>query len=270
MFDFGGPKTLLRLCGLCVLLALLWHLSGKAAPQNSVETASASQNPTEITVEALQLAASDGVIPVELRCENARLPTPNEIDDRHCVIRNNTKPPINAVTLGVSVSVEQFGRILPDTGYLTTDAHIHPDLHAERTSYLLLPGRETTIRDIQTTFSEGAVVKGMTVWIDYVEFEDQTPLGPNRVGSRVVAETRSGAEKYKKWLTQKFKERGKSKDSVAYILEMEPSTEELGLGDGYEEQGVHFYQDFARKIHKTKGAEGVVKLLESTDPHIHR
>ncbi len=250
-----------RVNALTLLLVIIIATGGLAAKQT---------DKTLLPVAALQLPPDQGTIPVELKCGNAELAAPNEIDKISCVIRNNTKKPISAAAVLISLTVEQAGRLTLDTSYLTVDASVHPDMRAERDKSLIWPGRESTIRDTATAYESDVLIKRVRAQIDYVEFDDHTALGPNKAGSRVLADTRAGAARYKDWLQKKFRESDKSRDAIASILETEPSPEELGLENDYQQHGVYFYQDFAKKLHKTKGAEGVLKLLGQTNSSVKK
>ena len=97
--------------------------------------------------------------------------------------------------------------------------------------------------------------------IDYIEFADHTSLGANQAGSRIISDTREGAAKYKNWLAQKYDQSGRSLDAITPLLD-QPVPKELLFQTGPEEHGATMYRNFARRIYKTKGAEGLVKHLK--------
>lgn len=263
-------KTHLRLYILCALIAFLWLFSG-----NANSTISKSQDTQQfeksLRVVTDQLQPDNGVIPVELRCEEAELSAPNALEKLSCVIKNNTNKYIAAATINISFHTEKEGKQSLDSSYLTIETFGHPDFREEHRDNLIPPSGERPFQDLPTSY-DNALIKGVTVRIDYIEFADSnTRLGPNRAGSRIIANIREGAEKYKNWLVKKYNESGKSIDSITPLLEVnQPLPAELGIQNGDQQQGVIFYRNYARKTFKTKGAKGLSKRLNQPSTSIPR
>lgn len=218
-----------------------------------------------------QLTAENGVIPVELRCEDAELSAPNALEKLSCVIKNNTTKYIAAATINISLHTEREGKQSLDSSYLTIETFGHPDFREEHRDNLIPPGGERAFQDLPASYYN-VVIKGVIVRIDYIEFADSTTrLGPNRAGSRIIANIREGAEKYKNWLVKKYNESGKSISLIVPLLEKnQPIPAELDIQNGDQQQGVIFYRNYARKTFKTKGANGLSKRLNQSSLSIPR
>jgi hypothetical protein len=211
------------------------------------------------------------VIPVELRCEDAEMSAPNALEKLSCVIKNNTNKYIAAAAVNISFLTEREEKLSLDSSYLTIETFGHPDFREEHKDNLISPGGERSFQDLPTNY-DNAVIKGVTVRIDYIEFADSaTTLGPNRAGSRIISNIREGAEKYKNWLVQKYNESGKSINSIIKLLEKnQPIPAELEIQNGDQQQGVIFYRNYARKTFETKGANGLSKRLSQPSTSIPR
>ncbi len=241
---------------------LLTAAVAATAPQAREAQGGGGAGGSELAVAVRQLPAEGGVIPVELRCEPARLISPNSIEPRLCFLKNNTNKLIAAVALAYSITTEKNGKEATGISYLTAETLVHPDLRADRLDNRVGPGRELPIRDSATTYEDDAVVKGIEVWIDYVEFDDQTAAGPNRVGSRIVSDIRAGAAKYKAWLVDKYRQSGNSVAAVVPLLDTHLRREELGIRSGEEEHGAIAYQNHARRLTREKGPQGLDRFLK--------
>jgi hypothetical protein len=246
----------------CVLLALL----GVSAIISSSLIAQGQQGSRQtdnlqVPVTANQMPTEKKIIPVELRCENAQLLNRDTIEKIPCVVVNNTRKYITATTINTSVTLETDGQISGDSDFLSLDPLAHPDFREERKGYLIAPGEEIPVPFLTTSYDEG-VIKGVIVQIDYVEFADRTALGPNRAGSRIIADIRDGAAKYKDWLTEKYNRSGKSTSALTSVLEKGlPLPAEIEGLNSHQQEGARIYRNYARKTFETKGAEGLVKHL---------
>jgi hypothetical protein len=254
-------KMQLRLYILCALVACLWVFSSNAN-STIIKSQGARQFERSMPVVTDQLQQDNGVIPVELRCENAELSAPNALEKLSCVIRNNTNKYIAAATINISLRTEKEGKETLDSSYLTIETFGHPDFRQEHQDNLIPPGGEFPFQDAPTSY-DNIVIKGVTVRIDYIEFADSaTRLGLNRAGSRIIANIREGAEKYKNWLVKKYNESGKSINAIAPLLEKDqPIPAELDIQNGDQQQGVIFYRNYALKTFKIKGADELSKRL---------
>jgi hypothetical protein len=98
--------------------------------------------------------------------------------------------------------------------------------------------------------------------IDYLEFDDKTSLGENKVGSNLISEMRSGAMKYRKWFSSKYKQSRKSNYDVDEIFQdksfLENRETKLSVN---EIQGVKVFKKFLQETFKTKGKEGFKAVL---------
>lgn len=266
MFNTLNHKTILKLCILFVLATCLWFFSSKAT--------SRSQHPeqfeSQIPVTVSQLQQDKGVIPVELKCENAELSAPDTIKKLSCLIKNNTNKYISAATINILINLEKEGKPSLDSSFLTIETFMHPDFHEEHKNNLIPPGGESHVEDLQTRY-DNAVLKGVTVQIDYVEFSNATPLGPNRAGSRIISNIREGAAKYKDWLVQKYIQNGRSINAIIPLLDKsQPLPSELDIQNGDQQEGLIIYRNYARKTYEAKGAEGLIKYLERASPSVNK
>jgi len=215
----------------------------------------------QVPVTANQLAAEKNIIPVELRCESAQLLKQDTIEKIPCFVVNNTNKYITAATINSSIIVEAGGEISGDSDFLSLDPLGHPDFRDERRGYLIAPGGEIPIPFLATSY-DGGVIKGVLVQVDYVEFADKTMLGPNHAGSRIIADIRDGAAKYKDWLTKKYNRSGKSMSAITPLLEKDqPLPQEMESLNSHQQEGAIIYRNYARKTFETKGAEGLIKHL---------
>lgn len=218
----------------------------------------------QLPIVARQLPSGKGVIPVELRCGNAELSAPNAIEKLPCVIKNNTDKYISAATVTISITLEEKGRTYSGSSFLTFDTFIHPDFREEHKNNLIAPKEEYSLQSLSESYDD-AIVKGVIAQVDYVEFADNTALGSNQAGSRIIANIRAGAAKYRDWLVEKYNRSGKSMNAIAPLLEKDqPLAEELGIQNGDQQQGAIIYRNFARKTYEAKGTEGLSKYLKQT------
>jgi hypothetical protein len=210
------------------------------------------------------MQTQNGVIPVELYCDNAELSAPNSLERLRCVIKNNTNKKITAVTINTSIVLESGGKSSLDSGFLTLQAFVHPDFREEHRDSLISPGEERPVEDAAVSYDD-AVITGFRTRIDYVEFADNTAMGINQAGSRIVADVRAGATKYKNWLTHKYNRSGKSLEAIVPLLEKSsPLPEEIGIQNDGQQQGAILYRNYARKTYENKGADALIKHLKST------
>jgi hypothetical protein len=255
-------KILIRLCILCTLVACLWFFSGKA---------NTAQFEKQIPVTTDQLPSENGVIPVELRCEDAKLSAPNALEKLACVIKNNTNKYISAATINISVIFEKEGKPSTDSSFLTIETFVHPDFRDEHKDNLIPPRGERRFQDLPSSY-DGAVINVVTVRIDYIEFADNAmALGPNHAGARIISNIRTGAAKYRDWLVQKYNQSGGVIDAITPLLEKDqPIPPELDIQNGDEQQGVVSYRNYARKTYQTKGIEGLIKHLRQTTAPVNK
>lgn len=249
-------RLVYRLLLLSGLLLCLWAVSVR--PKNW------HQNDEFIPVVITeQLQAENGVIPVELRCGQARITAPNRLEEFQCSFKNNTSLNITAANAIYSVVIEQNGVVTKDTVSSTVQAAIHPDFGG--TNRLIGPGDESSLGPPgPITYTSGIIVKSVEISIDFVEFENDTTLGKDNQGSRIINAMRVGAAKYREWLKLRYTRGGRSVASIFSEVEGdEPLPTELRFADPNEEQGAVGYRSLLRKLFRTRGAGDVKKLLDS-------
>lgn len=256
MFNSQPLKTLFRLCILFILTACLWIFSGNAY-QN------ATQFDEQIAVTINQLQLENGFHPIDIQCKPIHLSAPNRSEGFSCSLKNNTDKNITAVNLIYSILLNDNGTVGKDTHSLTIETLVHPDF--SETNQPIAPGTEQTIGSIGRVSYEDAVIIGVEVGIDYVEFKDGASLGSDKTGSKIIADMREGARKYKNWLTQKYIKEGRSVSAVIPMLQNDqplPNTlEELTFKNPDEENGARAYRTRLRKIRETRGSAGVEQYL---------
>lgn len=210
-----------------------------------------------------QLEARNGVIPVDIRCGQARLTAPNRLEEFQCTLKNNTNLNITAANAIYSVVLEQNGVLTKDTVSSTVEAAIHPDFRG--TNRLIGPGDESALGPPgPISYTSGIIVKSVEIGIDYVEFENGTTLGSDNQGSHIIKAMRSGAAKYREWLKLRYKLGGRSVAAISSEVEGDQSLpSELRFADPNEEQGAIGYRSRLRKLFQTRGADDVKKLLDS-------
>lgn len=121
-------------------------------------------------------------------------------------------------------------------------------------------GGRLSIRPGGSVTFEGAVIKGVEVRADYVEFSDGSSVGPNKKeGAEAVKALREGASRYKTWLVGKYR-RG-SIDTALQSFQADPPSAELGLTNEYLEQGANLYRKRLQRVERTRGRAEVQKYL---------
>ncbi|HLL16077.1 MAG TPA: hypothetical protein VK388_13520 [Pyrinomonadaceae bacterium] len=249
--------------GMLMLLGITAVITTVPRAQSNQESRQGER--IEVPVTANQLSAEKNIIPVELRCKSTQLLKGDTIEKIPCVVVNNTNKYITAATINSSIIVEVEGKTSGDSDFLSLDPLAHPDFRAERKDYLIAPGGEIPVPFLATSYDSG-VIKGVLVQVDYVEFADKTMLGPNLAGSRIIADVRDGAAKYKNWLAEKYHRSGKSMSAITPLLEKgQPLPEEIESLSNHQQEGAIIYRNYARKTFETKGAEGLVKHLTHKD-----
>jgi hypothetical protein len=220
---------------------------------------------SQLQVITHQLPSVDGKIPVELRCGAVHPPKRPELLVMSCTIKNNTGKSISAFSIDYAIFFERWGGgEFPDAGLMTLNARIHPDFRQSHARELIPPGDERIIDRGGPIQHEDASAKRIEAKIDYVEFEDDTTLGPNAKGSNLqIASIREGAAKYKEWLKQKYQESGKSIKAVVPLLQDSSSLPtELGVNDPMLILGAEAYQKKARDVYRNGGDAEIEKLLD--------
>jgi len=251
VFPFKLVYRLLILAGLSLCL---WAVS--AGTKNSQQKDQFI--PVVITT---QLEAKNGLIPADLQCGTARLSAPSQLEEFRCVLKNNTQANITAAHTIYTIVYEQNGSLFRDSFSSVAEAFVHKDFKG--TNKLIGPGNETSFGPPGPISYENAVIKGVEIGIDYVEFEDGSSLGPNKQGSRIAAAMRAGAERYKQWLKIQTRQSANYLDTISSAVETKSLPSELRFTDVNEEQGANAYRYRLRKVYENRGPVEVKKLLDS-------
>ena len=241
--------------GIAVVTAIVLGITALTASNQTVNPAHSSQ----ITPVVKPFRSADGAIVTDLRCGKVYLTTAGRIENLSCTLKNNTDKRILAANVEYSIILESAGKKFTDTRLHTLDAYIHPDFY--EVNKAILPGGERIVESPGPMFYEDSTVKGIEVEVNYVEFEDKTTLGDSEKAARTIADIRSGAAKYKAWLSRKYTEHGKSAEALTHLLTQNlPGPGELVV-TGQEEQGARAYRTRLRRIAETRGASEIHKYL---------
>lgn len=232
---------------------------------NSQDQANAKiQDEAQLPVKVTQLPLENGVIPIELRCQDAQLSKPNKLEMVSCFAINNTNRDIISIVVDFNISHQINNKFSSLSGAITVETLINPDLFEERKHSFIKPKEEALVTLMPTTFDDDYLIKEVFMQIDYVEFDDKSTAGPNKTGAQTVSEIRDGASKYRNIITQKYKENGKSKDTIIGILENREllTKEALGNLTAPQLQGAKVFQKFIKNVYEAKGREGVDRILK--------
>lgn len=249
----------IRMCSrifiLLVLSGGLWLVSLKpTATQNRAIT---------LPVSVQNLASGASTSPVELKCEDARLSAPNHIEKLSCVLKNNTDRDIVAGTLVISVTIEQRGTLETISSYDSFDRLLHPDVHKDRDANLIPPQGEYLIDQLPTSYGEG-IVKRISESIDYVEFAEGQPVGPNVAGARIINDVRQGAARYKAWIVREFHRNGMALEPILNTLNNGDVVAEgdLELQNDNQKTGANLFRRYLLRTYASKGEAGLLKHLK--------
>ncbi len=241
---------------LAVVTATILGITALTASNQTVNPAYTSQ----ITPVVKSLRSANGAVVADLRCGEVFLTTAGRVENLSCTLKNNTDKTILAANVEYLITLESGGKKFTDTRVYTFDAYFHPDFY--EVNKAILPGGERIVESHGPMSYEDSTVKEIEVEVDYVEFEDKTSLGDSEKAAQTIADIRSGAAKYKAWLSRKYTEHGKSAEALAHLLtQNRPGPGELVVAGQYEEQGARVYRIRLRKIAETQGASEIHKYL---------
>lgn len=217
-----------------------------------------------ITIKQLQPENNTNV---ELLCGTASITPPNILNEFHCVLKNNTNKRITAANIIYSTVLEEAGQETRDSRNHILTTYIHPDFYDKEKN--ILPGGSTSFSPAGVFTYENAVIKGVEVYLDFVEFEDHTSMGPNEEGSRIINDLREGAVKYKSWLARESKQ--KSIDRLIQSLQSDEGLQlpDVGLNNITQREGARRYGIGLRKLYKKRGPAEVQRYLSTTAPGIN-
>jgi hypothetical protein len=173
---------------------------------------------------------------------------------------NNTDKDIIAASVIYSIVIDQNGTESKATYASTIDTIPHPDFAP--TSRPIRPGTESGgVGPPGPTSYQGAIIKGVEISVDYVEFADGSRLGPDQQGSRIIGDMRRGADRYKNWLREEYGKSGQQPDAITQMLNSRALPSELKFASADEEQGARAYRNRLRRLSESKGEAEVRTLL---------
>mgnify|MGYP003288384609 CR=1 FL=1 len=244
-----------RILILLVLLAGLWLVS--------LQPIAKQAGTIVLPVSVQNLPSETDISPVALRCDNARLSAPNQIEKLSCVLKNNSDRPIVAGTIVLKVMIEQRGVIETISSYDSFDRFLHSDVHSERGPNFILPQGEYVMDQLPTSYGEG-IVKAISGSIDYVEFAKGPPVGPNVAGSRIINDVRQGAAKYKAWLVREFHRNGMSAHAILQTLNKGDviAQPDLDLQNSDQNTGANLFRKYLLRTYASKGEAELVKHMK--------
>lgn len=200
----------------------------------------------------------DGTLPVSVLCSLARISGASTLSGFTCRFINNTPKKILAASINYSVSFEEGGKTSVDKRVHTLETVIHSDFFDDNKA--ILSGAERIIQPPGPMSYGNAVITGLEMEIDYVEFEDKSTLGANVTGGQIIKDIREGAIKYKEWLIQTFKERGRDVQAIAPLLRKDQPLP-VGLEGTAYEQGARAYRNRLLRVYEVDGAAQVSRRL---------
>lgn len=237
----------IALIAMLVGMAVAWH---RTAESQSRESAA-------IKVVINQSPVKDGVVPIEIIQPAIVSSAANKLDDLTYTLRNNSGKPVIAIALVKTISYEERGKAYAQSRYSTVDAAFHSDVGGRP----FLHGTQMSMESAgPLSFNEGAVIKEITLTVEYVSYADQTAYGSGGEGERRINAMREGARRYKRWLVQEYSRAGKSLATILPVIETPSIPEELKL-DSDQTMGADRYRLQLLKTFKTKGAADVENFL---------
>lgn len=241
---------------LMLLSVFLWSFSRGAAPAIPAQA-------QVMEVIARQLPQHDGLIPAQLTCGYATLSAPNIVDHFSCKLKNNSNRSITAANVIYTIQYEENGISKASSYDSTIDTRLNSDFANTK---MIERGEESTSVGPPGQVSSGSstIIKGIEIAIDFVEFEDNSVVGPDREGSNIINGMRVGAKKYRTWLRSEYERNRHSVDAILPSLDNEgdiPSG--VQTTNSYEELGAQAYRSRVRKMHRTKGKAEVERILSS-------
>jgi hypothetical protein len=80
---------------------------------------------------------------------------------------------------------------------ISSDTLLHPDVREFHHSKPFAPRQEQYLDTPSNGYGDGRTIKGIALNVDHVEFEDNSTLGPNKMGGRIITLQREDARLYK-------------------------------------------------------------------------
>jgi hypothetical protein len=219
----------------------------------------------QIPVAVEQLTQAGGPLPVEVRCGVARLTTPSTLESLPCMAINNTGKNIVSLAASYTVVTEKSGEGESlNTNLISVDSLVHPDIRRARGLKPIRPGASHPLQPPGPITYEGETIVRIEFSLDYVEFEDNSSLGPDKHGSRAIKAVREGAAQYKSWLVKKYHLNKRDATALTKALEESALPAELQLGgDGDLNEGAQMYRRFMRGVFQERGAAEFKKYIDN-------
>jgi hypothetical protein len=203
----------------------------------------------DFQVEVNQLPADSGTIPVEIKDVKTKMNNPTELTELSFVVKNNSSKAITSVVVIFGLITEKNGQLFVDQHFVTSDILLHPDIQEIHHFQPLAQGQERYFDTPSNGYGDGRPIKGVTLNVDYVEFEDNSTLGPNKKGGRIIALQREGARLYKNWLMRESS--GKGLPSIVSSLKNPDLPREISDSSMYIRQGSNIYRKHLLSAYET-------------------
>ena len=214
----------------------------------------AGQQTEKVKVNAVQLEAVDGGIPLQLEIIPettdviAKPSSPGSSNGNvHFKMKNNSTKRIEAYGVEILVTVLDInGNQRISRLHMATDRFPHPYVKELHQKQWIEPGTEATSRPrnftLDNTFTE---IKGVTLKVDFVLFDDGTFLNSSKDAAESILGRRRGAVKYHNWARKFYLDNNESNDKLfEYITKDSKLPPDLSLGSVYEESGAKNYRDY--------------------------
>jgi len=217
-----------------------------------------------IPVAAEQLPLQGGIIPVELRCESARLTAPGRMERFSCMAINHTKKGITALSSVLTLITENSAGVESrNKTLLYGDSYVHPDVKEVRHLKPTASGESRTIQPGGPMAFEDEKIVRVELRIDYVEFDDGTAIGPDSKGAQVVRSVREGASRFKRWLVSKYAAHKSDEEAITPLLRQPGIPPESQIGDDKNiREGAAIYRNLLLGVYERQGWAELKKLLD--------
>lgn len=230
---------------------------GLIALFGSVAIAFQSREPPTIKV-VLNQRAEDGIAPIEIIQPAFVSSAPNKLDDLTYIIRNNSDRALVAAAVVKTIIYELNGKAHADSVLSTMDSAFHPDMPGKPVS----PESQTSMQSPgPVTYSEGVVIKEITLKLEYGSFDDNSAYGSGSEGERQINGVREGARRYKSWLVEEYSRAGNAFTTIFPLIQSPDIPLSLKL-DSYQTMGANRYRLQLLSTLRKKGAADVESYLK--------
>jgi hypothetical protein len=215
---------------------------------------------THVPILTEQLAEDSGIA---LQCGSGRLSAPNSLESYTCVITNRTSERVRSFSVIFTIVAERKGEELRTSRFTAYDMLIHPDFNDPHGGKSIPPGGEYAFSPAGPTTIEDVVIKRLEVKLDHVELQNGNTLGPNEGGLNIVTRRREGAVKFRQWLKQNYREKGKSVNAIITLIQQTPdSLPGVGFSEAELTQGAEMYRMLLLKRYNTYGIAWLKQILD--------